>query len=90
MSIKSYTQIFMTWYLFLKFSSNKWEQKHRALGTYINNGYANVIKSDIEFNTKQTENTKSTERLKASFPKESVKNADFNNQVLNKIMATHE
>ena len=35
------------------------------------------MKSYIEFDTEQAENTKSAKRQKASFSKESVENADF-------------
>ena len=35
--IKCYAQIIMAWISLFK---NKWEQKHRAPNTYINNDYA--------------------------------------------------
>ena len=38
----------------------------------------------------QAEITKSGEKQKTSFPKESVRNADLYSPVLNKIMTTHE
>ena len=47
-------------------------------------------KAYIEFDTKQAENTKNFDKQKTSFPKEQVKNADFNKPVLSKIMTTHE
>ena len=40
--------------------------------------------------SEETENTKSRERLKTSFPKEKVESADMYKPVLNKITATHE
>ena len=49
-----------------------------------------VYKTYIKFDTEQGENTKSSERQKTSFPKESVENVDPYQLVLNKIMTTHE
>ena len=40
--------------------------------------------------SEQTESTKSTGRLKTSFPKKKVESADMYKPVLNKITATHE
>ena len=58
-----YNEILFTRYLFSQIVCTKWEQNHRALDTSINNDY-------IEFDTKQAENTKMTERRKTSFRKE--------------------
>ena len=49
-----------------------------------------VYEDYIESDTEQAENTKSPERQKTSFPKESVENPDWYKLVLNKIMTTHE
>ena len=49
-----------------------------------------VYEDYIELDTEQAENTKSPERQKTSFPKESVENADLYKPVSNKIMTTHE
>ena len=38
----------------------------------------------------QTENTKSTEREKLSFPKDPVEYTDLCKPILNRIMTTHE
>ena len=43
----------------------------------------------IKSNLEQTENTKSAERQKTSFPKEQVENPDLY-KILNKIMTTQE
>ena len=44
----------------------------------------------IEFNIEQVENTKFTERRKAKFLQEKMKNADLYKPVLKKIMTTYE
>ena len=49
-----------------------------------------VYEDYIESDTEQAENTKSPERQKTSFSKESVENPDWYKLVLNKIMTTHE
>ena len=56
----------------------------------INLLYKKVYEDYIEFDTEQTENTKSAERQKTSFPKESVENAGLYKPVLNKKMITYE
>ena len=48
----------------------------------------NINKAYIESDTEQAENTRSSERQKTSFPKESVENADFYILALSKIMTT--
>ena len=52
--------------------------------------YYKVYEDFIEFDTEQVENTKSAERQKTGFPKESVENADLHKPALKKIMTTYE
>ena len=47
-----------------------------------------VYEDYIEFNIKQAENIKITERRKTSFPKEKMKNPGLYKPVLKKIMTT--
>ena len=44
----------------------------------------------IIFDVEQAENTKSSERQKTTFSKESIENVDFYIPVLNKTMTTHK
>ena len=50
----------------------------------------NINKAYIESDTEQAENTRSPERQKTSFPKESVENVDLYIPALSKIMTTHD
>ena len=50
----------------------------------------NINKAYIESDTEQAKNTRSPERQKTSFPKESVENVDLYIPALSKIMTTHD
>ena len=64
--------------------------KHIVPDTYyITNDNASH-KVCSEFDKEQAENTKSPERQKTSFPKQPIKNADFNKSELNEVMTTHK
>ena len=49
-----------------------------------------VYEDYVKFDTEQAEKTKSAERQKTIFPKESVENTDLHKLVLKRIMTTHE
>ena len=78
---------------FFQISENK-NTEHLATHYYVNNDYA-MLKSlqslhIIVFDVEQAENTKSSERQKTTFSKESIENVDFHISVLNKTMARHK
>ena len=52
--------------------------------------YYKAYEDYIKLATERPENTKSAERYKTSFPKETIENVDLYKPVLNKIMTIHE
>ena len=68
--------------------------KNTAPDTYYVEQWLYSVKKCIKLSSNSTQNrqknTKSSERQKTSFPKESVKNKDFYKLVLDKVMTTHE
>ena len=84
--VKNYTQMSMTWYLFLEIGENKNTD-------YLNKEWlcdVNVIKFIKVTSNSIRQNAKSIEKQKTNFPKESVKNTDLYKPVFNKIITTHE